>query len=277
MRKTRIFYSDNSVISDLSDTLGDYKTGATTISINSNEDYFYIGNVAPFNHFFIKMGHPVNTEIGSIKVEYWSGTGWTEAIETIDSTSGFAQSGFITFVPDKNSSWIRQDTHEAGGVAGLQSVKIYDYYWARLKFSGDFKEHIQFKWLGQKFSDDLDLADEFPDLTRANVLAAFGQNKADYEAQAVRAAEIIVNEMISNNIIWTKNQILDRDTFKLMSVSKVAELIFTSFGDDYEDQRKLARQEFGSRFKKSIYNVDRDGDGRLSIADQQSRMGYFTR
>lgn len=277
MRKTRIFYSDNGTLSDLSDTLGDYKAGAITLDINPSQDYLYIGNVAPFNHFFVKMGNPVNNEVGFIKVEYWTGTGWVEAIETIDLTQGFTHSSYISFVPDKNSNWVRQDTHEASGIIGLTSIKIYDYYWARLKFTGGFKDHLELKWFGQKFSDDNDLGAEYPDLVRSATKSAFETGKADYEEQAIRAGEVIVQDLIKHNIIWSKNQVLDREEFKLASVCKTAEIIYNAFGDDYLDQKQQSRQEYDSRFKKIIFSVDRNEDGQLSVGEMQSRMGFVTR
>lgn len=278
MRKTRLFYSDNGTLSDWTISLGDYKSGTTVASIVPAEDYLYVGAVAPFNHLYLKLGTIVNALSGSISIEYWDGNSWHEVIETIDETSGLAQSGFVTWVPDRQSVWHRSNTNLDGqAITGLTSLQIYDLYWARLKFTGTFTPAIDFSWAGQKFSDDNDLGSEFPDLVRSATKTAFEAGKTNYEEQAVRAAELIVQDMIKENIIWSKNQILSRDEFKLMSVSKVAEMIFNAFGDDYLDQKTAARNEYQSRFKKVIFSIDRNQDGALSVGEQQFRQGFMTR
>lgn len=278
MRKTRLFFSDNGSLIDWTVSLGDYKSGAVSASIVPAQDYFYVGSVAPFNHLYFKLGSTVNASSGTISIEYWDGNSWSEVIETMDETSGFTQSGFITWVPDRQSSWIRSNTNLDGqAITGLTSLQIYDLYWARLKFTGTFDAGIQFAWAGQKFSDDNDLGAEFPDLVRATAKTAFEAGKTSYEEQAVRAAEVIVQDLIKENIIWNKNQILDREEFKLMSVSKVAEIIYNAFGDDYLDQKQAARNEYQSRFKKVIYSVDKNSNATLEIGEQKFRQGYMTR
>lgn len=278
MQKTRIFYSDNGALTDWSISVGSYKTGAVTVNFNPAEDYIYIGNIAPFNHFYLKMGSTINADVATISIEYWDGDTWHEVIETIDETEGLAKSGFISWVPDKDSVWHRSNTNQNGQViTGLTSIKIYDLFWARIKISGAVDSGIELKWLGQKFSDDNDLGSEYPDLVRSATKVAFEAGKTDYEEQAVRAAEVIVSDLIKENIIWSKNQILDKDAFKLCSVNKIAEIIYNAFGDDYLDQKTQARQEYQSRFKKVIFAVDLNEDGQLSVYEAKARMGFASR
>lgn len=278
MRKTRLFYSDNGSLTDWTISVGDYKNGTVTFSFDPAQDYIYIGNNAPFNHFYLKMGSTVNASNATISIEYWDGNNWHEVIETMDETEGFSQSGFITWVPDKNSAWQRSNTNQDGQqITGLTSLQIYDLYWARVKVAGTVDPSLEIKWLGQKFSDDNDLGAEYPDLVRSATKTAFEAGKTDYEEQAIRAAEVIVQDLIKHNIIWSKNQVLDRDEFKLASVCKTAEIIYNAFGDDYLDQKQQSRQEYDSRFKKLIFSVDRNEDGQLSVGEMQARMGFMTR
>lgn len=278
MRKTRLFYSDNGSLTDWTISVGDYKSGTVTFSFNPAQDYIYIGNNAPFNHFYLKMGSTVNASNATITIEYWDGNSWQEVIETIDETEGFSQSGFISWVPDKNSVWHRSNTNQDGqSITGLTSLSIYDLYWARIKVTGTVDASLEIKWLGQKFSDDNDLGAEYPDLVRSATKTAFEAGKTDYEEQAIRASEVIIQDLIKHNIIWSKNQVLDREEFKLASVCKTAEIIYNAFGDDYLDQKQQSRQEYDSRFKKLIFSVDRNEDGQLSVGEMQSRMGFVTR
>jgi hypothetical protein len=278
MRKTRLFYSDNGNLTDWTIPVGDYKTGVITVSFDPAQDYIYVGNVAPFNHFFFKLGSTANASTATIDMQYWTGAGWQSSIETIDETEGFKKSGFITWIPNRNHGWIRANTNQDGiQVEGLTSIQIYDLYWARIRVSGVVDTGIQIKWLGQKFSDDNDLGSEYPDVVRTATKTAFEAGKTDYEEQAIRAAEVIIADLIKENIIWSKNQVLDRDSFKLPSVCKVAEIIYNAFGDDYQDQKTQSRQEYQSRFKKSLFDVDRNQDGILSIGEMATRMGFATR
>lgn len=278
MRKTRLFYSDNSALTDWTISVGDYKTGTVTFSFDPAQDYIYIGNVAPFNHFYLKMGTPVNALVATISMEYWDGSSWQSVIETIDETNGLAQSGFITWVPNKNYAWQKSNTNQDGQtITGLTSIQIYDLYWARIKIAGSVTASLQLKWIGQKFSDDNDLGAEYPDVVRSATKTAFESGKTDYEEQAIRAAEVVVADLIKENIVWSKNQVLDRESFKLPSVCKVAEIIYNAFGDDYLDQKQQSRNEYQSRFKKVLFDVDRNQDGQLSIGEMGTRMGFATR
>lgn len=78
-------------------------------------------------------------------------------------------------------------------------------------------------------------------------------------------------------MIWSKNQILDRDDFKLACVSKTAEIIYNAFGDDYMDQKVAARNEYSARFKRINFSVDKNSDGALSVYEQKTKVGYFSR
>ena len=135
----------------------------------------------------------------------------------------------------------------------------------------------ELSWVGQKFSDDDDLGAEHPDLTLSSVISAYESGKTDWEEQHVRAAELIVRDLIGQKIIYSKNQILERETFMLPSVSKVAEIIYSAFGDDYSDQKAAARGEYKERFSKSIYDVDLNEDGDLSLKEMSFRQGFMKR
>lgn len=279
MKQTRILYSDNGVLTDFSAELNKLRSGEKTIANwVAAEDALYVGNIAPFNHFLLKFGATKNTLASNMTVQYWGGRIWEDTVETIDGTEGFQQEGFISWVPDRNAAWNRSNTNSDGqNITGLTTVQIYDLYWIKITFSADLDPNIVLSYLGQQFSDDDDLAIEYPDLVRSDVLTQFESGKTNWQEQAIRAAGIIANELTNARIIWSKNQILERDVFRLASVSKVAELAYSAFGDDYLNDKQAARQEYQSRMKKSIYAVDLNEDGELSIGEQRIRSGYLSR
>lgn len=288
MRFTRFLYSNNSIINDWSPELNKYQSGTQTFTFVASQDYFYIGNIARFNHAYLKLA-TLNTANTSMTVEYFSGTTneWTRAVELIDETQGLTQSGFITWVPDKNDAWEISDCkYDALGNVTFSTGRnnidsndtlIYDKYWIRISFNNDLDVGTELSWAGQKFSDDDDLGAEFPDLIRSNVKTAFESGKTDWEEQHVRAAEIIVQDLISKKVIFTKNQILERRSFTLASVYKVAQMIFNSFGDDYVDQKLAAKSEYEKRLDTSIYDVDLNLDGELDQSEMFSRQGFLKR
>ena len=92
MRKTRIIYEDNGTLEDWTVELNNYQAGTKTFSLVAAEDYIYIGNIAPFNHIYVKLS-TANTTNTNITMEYYTGQGWQAAAETIDETNGFNQDG----------------------------------------------------------------------------------------------------------------------------------------------------------------------------------------
>jgi len=277
MRQTRIIYSDNSTLSDWGVELNNFHSGTQTFSFVAAEDYIYVGNVVPFNHFYVKMA-TASVASSTMSVSYWSGSQWRSAVEVIDETGGLTSDGFVTFVPDRDHGWVNADTNGTGQtVTGLTGVTIYDKYWIRLSFNNDLTASSIISWIGQKFSNDDDLGSEYPELVTSNVLTSFESGKTDWEEQHVRAGELIVRDLIAQKIIYAKGQILERNSFMLASVSKVAELIFTSFGDDYIDQKNAARAEYEKRLNKGIYDVDLNGDGELDPREMVTRQGFMSR
>lgn len=274
----RILYSDNGTLSDFSVNLNRYSAGTSTFSFVAGEDAIYVGARSPFNHFFVKMGATVNAVNTSMSVSYWDGDAWVPSVEVIDETSAFSQSGFVTFVPNKQKAWVAESTNDQGEtVTGLSSVVIYDHYWVKITFAATLTASVVLAWIGQIFCEDPDMAAEFPDLDRQAVRNTFSVGKTDWEEQRARASEIVVQDLIKKQIIWNRGQVLEREQFKLACVYKLAEIIFGARGDDYVDQKKDARNEYKSRLDSSIFKVDKDENGRLDPHEERSRSGFLSR
>lgn len=269
---TRILFSDNGVLNDLSVKMADYNQGNQSLAITATEDYLYIGAYYPFNAKFFKM-KTVATIVSNPTIEYWTGSsGWKEAVEVIDETGGFKNNGFITLVPNKDYGWIREDTSR---ITALYSKVIYDLFWLRIKFSADTV--IDLEWIGELFSNDYDLGAEFPDLLRSQTLDSFKTGKTDWEEQHVIAAKVIIDDLKAKKIINFKEQILDRKELTLASVQKCAALIYSSFGDDYADNRKDAELEYQKRLKKDIFNIDTNESATITPEGQKARQGFLVR
>jgi hypothetical protein len=274
----RILYSDNGTLSEWTPELEKFQSGSQTFSLVSAEDAIYIGSLFPFNHKYFKMGATPNAETASIAVKYWDGDEFVDVVNVVDETSvsgaSLGQSGFITWTPDEDKLWSMEHTED---ITELNTIKIYNMYWTKITFSADLTASVILSWLGQVFSDDDDLGSEFPLLNRAAMLTAFESGKTDWEEQHVKAAEILIKDLIESNVIDNRNQILLREKFKLASVSKCAELAFRGFGDDYADDRRDARQEYNSRKKLRVYMVDKNEDALLQNSEARTRHGFLSR
>lgn len=276
----RIFYSDNGTLIDFSAYLNDFHNGSHTItSFVALEDAIYIGNTVPFNHIYFKL-NAFNTNSSLISVHYWNGQDWVNSVEVVDETmtngKSFSQSGFVTWTPSKDDSWVSDDTnYKNSTVTGLTSVCIYDLYWLKINFSANLSS-IGLDWVGQKFSDDDTLGSEFPDLVRSAVMTAWEAGKTTWEEQHVITADIMAKDMMAKGLILEKGQILDRFDLDKPSVQKVAEIIYGGLGADYVDQKLACRKEYDIRLNTSLPKVDINMNGRVDT-NERTQTGKLYR
>lgn len=268
----RILYYDGSSLTDYSTQLANYYSDSVAVTMLPTHK-IYIGCVGPFNHQYFKVSTP-SIETFNFSVKYFSGTEFLSAVDVIDETNMAKESGHLTFTPNKyEGSWQKQETTE---IPELASVTIYDRYWIEISVDAATGP-ISLQWLGQIFSNDVELGSEYPDLVRTDVKDAFETGKSDWEEQSMRAGEVIVKDLIAKGIINDKCQILDREKLRLASVSKVASIIFNALGDDYVDNRTDATADYNRRLDLRLFNVDLDGDGILDSEEQVVSQGWLTR
>ena len=269
----RVLFLDNDNLRDLSTTVTKYSPTEYEFQYTANRDALFIGSRLPFNHVYFKIGRK-NINPAVMKVEYYS-NGWNQVAEVIDETEGFTKSGFVTFVPKKSVSW--QMSEESSKLEGLENSTIYDLYWLKITFDADFDPSTGIIWCGNLFSDDIYLGVEYPDLLKPAVIANFKTGKRDWEEQAVKAAEILVEDLIKKAIIDDGAQILNREDYKNASVCKVAEIIYGSFGDDFLNERLNARKEYEQRLAKRVHKVDLNADATENVGERKTTSGWLSR
>ena len=235
-------------------------------------DFIYIASDLPFNHFFLKMATPVNNVPASMKVEYY-GSGWNEVVDLKDETNALFNTGFVEFTPNKNAGWSMASSSVDFGLGKV----VYDKYWIRISFNATLKANCELSFLGNKFSDDIDLFHEYPIFNNTDFLTAFEADKGDWEVQHVKAAEVIIADLIKKRVIIAPEQILDRRKFIGASVCKVAEIIYSAFGNDYLVQKKEAYDEYHRRLDLSQYSTDTNNNAILEPVDTQARQGWLSR
>jgi len=272
----RIVLKQGVTLTDITEDVSAYGAQGVDFELTSATGAIFIGADHPFNSIYFKMKTP-NASESSIVIQYWDQQ-WRNVVDKRDSTKTFTQSGFISFTPDRENAWERESTnYEGESVTDLEGIVIYDKYWLKITLGGDLDPGTELQWVGFKFSDDNDLAAEYPDLVRSNVLTSFKSGKTDWEEQHVRAAEVIINDLQDRGLIKDVGQIIDRKEYKAASVSKCAEIIFRSFGDDYLDRASEALAEYNRRISKRNPTIDRNANAIRDAHEVSRSSGWLER
>jgi len=281
----RVIFSDNGTLKDYSTSMNKYVGSSTkTFPVVAADDFIFIGSDLPFNHRYIDVDTG-NTTASAITVAVWDGTEWKDAVEVNDETedsSGatLAQSGLLSWVPDKDEGWMKDDTVDSNGsnpITGLSSVTIYGLYWARLKFSADIDVGTTLNYFGQKFNEDADLGVPYPELVLSSVQDAFKSGKTDWDEQAFLAAEEIASDLVRKRIAVSRDQILEPGIFKDVGVHKTAEIIFRAFGTPQKEKRDIARADYAHALNKVIYHIDKNKNARRNLHEKRLGEGWLTR
>lgn len=274
----RFLVKNGSTLTDYSNKLG--RPTPAEIPLNYEVgDFLYIGARLPFNHIYFEIDNPyASTPVAEVLVEYWNGRQWVGMVDAMDSTEGFFSSGHIEFTPNKEESWMMWDTnHNSQSIADLSSVTIYDKYWLRISFSTLLDSSLKINYIGNIFSNDLDLAIEYPDLVRDEVKASFSSVKIDWNDQHKRASDLIIKDLIEMGIIYERGQVLNWRDYTDCAIHKVAEIVFTSFGDSYRENAVEARREYQQRLSKRVHRVDLNKDAIETPSESFNLTGWLTR
>lgn len=261
-------------LSKISGTLEDitrytkkYGEGSKVLTVSAG-DSIYLGTRLKFNHAFIKL---ITGAVSTLepKVSLWDGNSFEDAARLIDETNGLTESGILEFSPDSKQAWSYADSED---IAEIDSIKYYSQYWLKLEF--DQTGEFEIDYLGHKFSNDFDLFAEWPQLNNSSFLAYF--NQANYETQAIRAADLIEKSLIKQGLVDSSLQVLEWSDLTLASVSKVAEIIYGSFGNEYTDNVTALRTEYNSRINSAFPITDQNN---TAIKDTTPRVtqGEFHR
>lgn len=274
----RVIWSKNGILSDISSEMSDVFSGTKVIDVVSAQDALYIGSEIPFNHRYFNLSSP-NAVASVPSVSLWNGNNWVPAVDVIDETkvsgASMAQSGILAWVLDREETWDREDTSEH--IPALSTLKIYNLYWAKITWSVDFTNTTAIQYVGHKFSKDTMLGGFYPDLNTTGAMTAFEAGKASWDEQTTLAAEEIIRDLKYKAVIWSENQIVEWQQFGEASVHKLAEIIFTAFGDDYEAKRKTARDKYERIMSKMNFNIDLNQNTRIDPEERCGSTGMLVR
>jgi len=277
IQQQRVLFSDDGTLTDWSLPLNNFRDDSKVMAYVASEDYLYIGSEWPFNHRYFDVS-VANDQASIASVEYWDGNEWVEMVDILDRTAvggvSLAQSGIIQWTPDiDETSWAREQ--ESEDITGLSGTKIYDFWWVRLKWSVTLANTTALNYIGHKFAEDSELFDHYPDLRHSNLMVAFEAGKADWNEQHFSAAEMLLDDLRRRSIIVSPSQVLDYELFRKPAIHKVAELIYT--GLQYYDAQERADKRYEKSMAKKYWNIDVDGNARVTESEKTISSSYLTR
>lgn len=263
---------------DISIVVNDFRAFQYSMSYISGE-YLYIGSSFPFNNAYVELGGTVNAVTAAATVQIWWADAWTNAVEVFDDTSvsgkSLAQSGRIQWTTNELKSWDFEQ--RSSDVTGLTGTNIYNMYWCRISWSATLTANVILKYIGQKFADDDVLASFYPDLMQAAILDGFETGKTTWTEQHYMAAEHIIRHLKKNGTLKSGKQIFDPTLFVDASCHKVAEIVYTAFGEPYAERKKDAAKAYAEAISMKNLVLDEDMDGKISPLELQSRQGWLYR
>jgi hypothetical protein len=226
------------------------------------KSYLYISSFLPFNHKYIDIA-TANDQAGTLSIDIWYNSEWTSVADIVDETlssgKSLVNSGNIYFYPDSVKGWSLEE--DASDITEINK-KIYNVFWMRLGFDASLDSACIINHIGHKFCDDNALFSMFPLFNNDSLKTRFKTGKTNWVEQEVTASQIIVNDLAMRGIIASKDQVVDVKRFELACVFKTAELIFSSLGQSYVEERNEARKSYSELMSRGSFNVDLSKDGK---------------
>jgi hypothetical protein len=274
----RVIWSDNSVLKDLSINLCDFRAGTEVINFVSTQDYIYVGSLLPFNHKYIDVS-VTNTNSATLSVDIWWNNSWTPAVDLFDGTSvagtPLSQSGIIRWNTHIERGW--DCVQRSSDVDGLSGTEIYNMYWVRFKYSSNLLSSTALAFVGQKFSNDDQLYSFYSDLQNSTIKTAYEAGKTTWTEQHYMAAEYIIKDLRSRNMIYSADQVFEPEMLEEAAIHKTAEIIYRGMGAEFDRDKTEAYKSYMSCMGTKFFNIDKNKDGSVSPLERSTRSLYATR
>ncbi len=277
----RALYSASGALTDLTPQLLDYYGNDFDLTYTAATDSIFIGSKYPFTRKYFKVSADVpNVLPANIQIQYWDGTAWRDSVEIIDETVlvdvPLDHDGYVSFTPDKQYQWKRDDTVSNGTerITGLGTLTIYDLYWVKITYSADIATTLT--WSGDIFCTESDLYSEYPDMSRSAVLTAFLSGKTTWEEQRVVASELVAADLKQAGVTPSSNLVLSADQLRRATVSKTAALAFGAL-EGFQDTAKKADLEYAKRMSPRYFDIDTNEDGQDDPEERQVKISRMTR
>jgi hypothetical protein len=266
--KLTVLHDDNGTFSDYSKESIDFDRDTYTITLNADDDYFYVGFYKPINTFYVEIG-TANENAGAMAAEYYNGSSWASLEGFYDESASFTRSGFL--------QWDRNQEDET-----KTTINSTELYWYRLRPSVTHSETV-INGLNLIFADDNDLKREFFEI--GNHLPS---GESSHVLTHVAARDQIIQKIRNDG--WYKEaistgkakditafDILDVGQIKLAATYLALSKIFDAVEDTPDGIYTMRSERYLSLYNNAIntfyLDIDSDDDG---IQDVEERLASST-
>ena len=264
--RLRIFAENAGVFVDYSDALCDFSLDSATITLQST-GYLYLGFEKPITSTFI-YASTASTGTRLLSASTYTSSGWTDVLAILDDTVGLTRSGLVQWALPENT-------------LPCQVNNIDGLYWIRLKVS-IATSAVVYAAISALFSDDVDLAREFPKIMDAGFL--LGKTNHYLIHEGVRDAivakfrnrglkRLATSAVLRRVTCWDLLDIQEvRQAATFLALSKIFDNISNSADD--KDNWKSKSREYAKRATSELdiayLTFDRISDGNTSILRDMS-------
>lgn len=269
-KATRVFFSDNGVLSDHTESMRTWGDPKLTFSWIASQDALYIGRTHKFNYTYVATS-TINTTPGVMSMSYWDGAGWEPFTDLLDETSSFSASGFITW--EEKSAWQKE---KPSMITGLTSLTFeQELFWVKVTLSADSSASTAITAIKQLLSDDRLMSTIHPE-----ILQYLPTTQTNFFPQHELAKDSIVNDLIMSGTISYEDQIKNPEDYILAASYKTISLILAPIpGDERIDVvKKEMASNYSMALRKSAASIDVDKDEILNETEKESALvSHLTR
>ena len=255
--KLTILNDDNAVFTNFSNEAADYLRDDFTVTLDSTNDYLYIGFEKAINSVYVKLTTP-NTNANTLVIERFDedAADWVVIIPT-DETNGFTRSGFIY--------WPRELMAETD-VDGNTKTFI------RIRPSADHTA-TTIRGINLVFADDASLKSEFFAIDNAALLP---EGETDHINAHVASRNQIIQRLRNDDYVKTNGLdpgFLKADQWDLFDIFEVKQgavhlalsKIFFNLSDDVDDHWWVKYLDHQRRYDRMLpkarLSFDSNDDG----------------
>jgi hypothetical protein len=240
-KSTRVFFSDNGTLSDLSEHTRTWGTPNAVIPWVAVEDALYLGLPHKYSFLYFAMS-VANTLTSTLSVSYWDKSeAWVLFTDLLDETDGFKLSGFMTW--EEKRDWIPKKPADVMGLSSLTSQE--QLYWVKIVASSNLDITTSIRTIMRLFSDDRLMTTIHPEIM--NYLPSA---QTDFLPQHELAKTELVTYLVRSALIKHEFQIKNPEDWILPATYKCIDLVLTAIpGDERIDKVK---EDMRTRYVESM-------------------------
>ena len=261
-------FKDTGALSDVS--IENQDDSATITANITDAQYFYVAQKLPFTNLFMWVG-TANATASSLGIEYWNGTEWVAAVDVLDSTkvagATLGRSGILQWSNDSDHTWsMVTDTGDDSAPTELQTLDVYNCYWARIKPTVSLHASTTLKEVTYAFTNTQELSNF--DIEISSYLASFETGKTEWIKEIITASKLVVTDFRRKGLIVGQGQIVDMTDVSFPCALRTLMLIYSNLGPSYKEKIAAMQGEYDKCMNIPRFTLDTSKDGQIDLAEQ---------